>query len=313
MVTSATVVKKRSRKGVIYNLIKYRYLYMLLFPGLLYFLVFKYYPMWGVLLAFKNYQPFLGFWHSQWVGMQNFNQLFTNFEFLQLIRNTLLLSLYNIVFFFPAPIIIALLLNEMRKLWFRKALQTAIYLPHFISIVVVVGITFDVLTTNGGVVNHILQQVFGTQIDFLSSPIWFRPIITLQTMWKETGWSTILFLAALSNVDVELYDAARVDGAGRWRQMWHVTLPSIRSTIVILLILRMGAILNSGFEQIYLMTNSLNQNVANVFDTYVYFVGLTQGSFSYATAVGLFKAVVGAILIFGSNYLAKRFGESGIF
>lgn len=300
----------RKRLAVLY---KYRYLYLLMLPGAVYFAIFKYYPMWGILMAFKNYQPFLGFAKSQWVGMQNFDQLFTNFEFVQLIANTLLLSLWNIVLFFPAPIILSLLLNEVRKLWFKKSVQTAIYLPHFISIVVVVGITFDLFTTDGGAVNNFLQHNFGFQIDFLGSPQWFRPLLTIQTMWQQTGWGTILFLAALSNVDVELYDAARVDGAGRWRQMWHVTLPSIRSTIVILLILRMGGILNSGFEQVYLMTNSLNQNVANVFDTYVYFVGLTQGSYSYATAVGLFKGVVGAILIFGSNLFARLVGERGLF
>ncbi|GGJ00417.1 hypothetical protein GCM10010885_07070 [Alicyclobacillus cellulosilyticus] len=179
--------------------------------------------------------------------------------------------------------------------------------------VIVAALTYVFLTTDTGFINQLLQHWFGRQVDFLTNPAWFRPIIVLQTIWKETGWGTILFLAALAGVDVELYEAAIVDGANRWQQLWHITLPAIRSTIVILLILRMGSVLDNGFEQVYLMTNALNRDVADVFDTYVYFVGITQGSFSYSTAVGLFKAVVGAFLIWTSNYVAKKFGQSGIF
>lgn len=299
--------------GFISNLKKNRYLYLLLLPGLLYFLVFKYAPMWGVLISFQNYQPYLGFWKSQWIGVTHFENFFAHPDFFRLLRNTLILGLYDLIFFFPAPIIIALLLNEVRLLLFKRWIQTLIYIPHFISMVIVASMTYVFLTTQGGVVNEIIFNITGSKINFLSDPAWFRPLIILQIMWKETGWGTIIFLAALATVDVEQYEAAVVDGASRFQRLLHITLPAISSVIVILLILRLGNFLDSGFEQIFLMTNSLNRSVADVFDTYVYFVGITQGAFSYSTAIGLFKSLVGIVLIYGSNWLAKRFGQEGIY
>lgn len=301
----AAIIWKRLRKD--------RWMYALLLPGLIYFIIFKYIPMWGVLLAFKNYQPFIGFWKSEWVGFEHFRLFFTNFEFTMLLRNTLLLSFYNLVFFFPAPIILALLLNEIAFTFYKRLIQTLVYIPHFISMVIVASLTYVFLTTEGGLVNEWLAHYTGNKINFLSSPGWFKPMIVAQTIWKEAGWGTILFLAALASVDVEQYEAAIVDGANRWRRMWHITLPAIRSTIVILLILRMGHVLDNGFEQIYLMLNPLNRQAAEVFDTYVYFMGITQGAFSYSTAVGLFKAIVGIVLVLGANWLAKRFGQTGIY
>ncbi|WP_413773590.1 ABC transporter permease [Paenibacillus campinasensis] len=290
-----------------------KWLYILLIPGLLYFLIFKYVPMWGVLLAFKDYQPFVGFWNSPWVGFEHFRVFFQNPDFYMLLRNTLILSLYNLVFFFPAPIILAILLNEIRRSFYKRAIQTMLYVPHFISMVIVASLTYVLLTTEGGVINELLYAFTGRKIEFLSDPDWFRPLIIIQTIWKESGWGTIIFLAALAGVDMEQYEAAIVDGANRWRQIWHITLPAIRSTIVILLILRMGSILDNGFEQIFLMMNALNREVAEVFDTYVYTLGITQGAFSYSTAVGLFKSVIGVILVVGTNWLAKKFGESGLY
>lgn len=301
------------RKTALRRLVRDKWLYVLLAPGLLYFVVFKYVPMWGVLLAFKNYQPYTGFWRSEWVGVEHFRLFFANPDFFMLLRNTLLLSFYNLIFFFPAPIILAILLNEIRLVLFKRSVQTLIYVPHFISMVIVASMTYVFLTTEGGAINELLFAITGRKIEFLASPEWFRTIIILQTIWKETGWGTIIFLAALAAVDAEQYEAAIMDGANRWRQIWHITLPSIRSTIVILLILRMGNVLENGFEQIYLLLNPLNREVAEVFDTYVYMMGITQGAFSYSTAVGLFKAVVGVILVVGSNYLAKRFGQSGLY
>ncbi|MDB5083330.1 MAG: sugar transporter permease [Bacilli bacterium] len=308
-----STVRPAAKKTIFTKLKRDKWLYLLLFPGALYFLVFKYVPMWGILIAFQDYQPYLGFFGSHWVGVDNFKNFFMNPDFFRLLKNTLILSAYNIFFFFPAPIILALLLNEVRKAVFKKTVQTLIYVPHFMSMVIVASITYVFFTTEGGIVSELVSHLFGRQIDFLTSLTWFRPLIVMQTIWKETGWGTILFLAALAGVDAQLYEAAIVDGAGRWRQLWNITLPSIRSTIVILLILRMGASLDNGFEQIFLMTNALNRQVADVFDTYVYSVGITQGSFSYSTAVGLFKAIVGVVLIFGSNFLARKSGESGIF
>ncbi|WP_438446030.1 ABC transporter permease [Gorillibacterium sp. sgz5001074] len=301
------------RPSVWSRLVKDKWMYLLMTPGLLYFLIFKYVPMWGVLLAFKNYQPFVGFWKSDWVGFEHFRIFFDNPEFGMLLRNTLILSLYNLVFYFPAPIILALLLNEVRVAIFKRTIQTMLYVPHFISMVIVASLTYVFLTTEGGVVNEFLNQNIGHKINFLASPEWFRPMIIAQTIWKECGWGTIIFLAALAGVDVEQYEAAIVDGANRWKQTWHITLPSIRSTIVIMLILRMGHVLDNGFEQIYLLLNPLNRSVAEVFDTYVYMVGITQGAFSYSTAVGLFKSIIGVILVLGTNWLAKRFGESGLY
>jgi putative aldouronate transport system permease protein len=290
-----------------------KWLYILLLPGLLYFLIFKYLPMWGLLISFQNYQPFLGMARSEWVGLDNFTTFFTSPDFVRLMRNTFLLAVYNLVFFFPAPIIVALLLNELRWAFFKKTVQTLIYVPHFISMVIIASITYIFLTPQGGILYELISIATGRQIDVLSDPDWFRPLIIVQMIWKEMGWGTIIFLAALAGVDMEQYEAAIVDGAGRFRRIWHITLPAIRSTIIILLILRLGTFLDTGFEQIFLMTNSLNREVADVFDTYVYQLGITQGSFSYSTAVGLFKSVVGIILVLASNKIAKKFGHSGIY
>jgi len=290
-----------------------KWLYVLVLPGFLYFVIFKYLPMWGIIIAFQDYQPFLGIRESNWVGLENFTNFFSNPDFFRLLRNTLVLALYDLIFFFPAPIIIALLLNEIRVAFFKRTIQTLVYVPHFVSMVIIASITYVFLTPQGGVLYDLIAWITGKPIDVLSSPGSFRPLIIVQMMWKEMGWGTIIFLAALVGVDTEQYEASIVDGAGRLRRMWHITLPAIRTTIVILLILRLGNFLDTGFEQIYLMTNSLNRDVADVFDTYVYTVGITQGAFSYSTAVGLFKSVVGIILVLGSNKLAKKFGHPGIY
>ncbi|MCI3923982.1 ABC transporter permease subunit [Paenibacillus sp. TRM 82003] len=291
---------------------KDRWLYLLLLPGLLYFIVFKYLPMWGVVIAFQNYSPFLGVFGSDWVGFEHFRNFFSNPDFGRLLRNTLILAVYDLVFFFPAPILIALLLNEIRVGIFKRFVQTMVYVPHFVSMVIVASMTYVFLTTSGGVIHELVLAVTGKSFNFLSDPDWFRPLIILQIMWKETGWGTIIFLAALASVDMEQYEAAVVDGATRFQRLIHITLPAISSTIVILLILRLGNFLDNGFEQIFLMTNSLNRTVADVFDTYVYFVGIQQGAFSYSTAIGLFKSLVGIVLIYGSNWLAKKAGQEGI-
>lgn len=304
--------KSLSRQRALKSIKKDVWLYILLIPGILHFIVFKYAPMWGLLISFQDYNPYLGFKGSPWVGLKHFRDFFSSPDFMRLFRNTLMLSFYNIIFYFPAPIILALLLNELRKQWFKRTVQTLVYVPHFLSWVIVASITYTLFSTNGPV-NGVMQTLTGKTIPFLTSVDTFRGMIVGQTIWKETGWGTIIFLAAISNVDIQLYEAAIVDGAGRFRQMWHITLPAIRSTVVVMLILRMGSVLDNGFDQIFLMSNSLNRSVSEVFDTYVYTMGITRGAFSYSTAVGLFKSLVGIILIFSANYLAKKFGESGIF
>jgi putative aldouronate transport system permease protein len=288
-------------------------LYLLLVPGLLYFLIFKYMPMWGVVIAFQDYSPFKGIIASDWVGFKHFTNLFLYDKFWEIFGNTVLISLYNLIFFFPAPIIMALLLNEIKGMWFKRSVQTIIYLPHFISWVVVAGMTYLLLGTQGGLVNEFIKTFGGEAQPFLTTPEWFRSLIVSQSVWKEAGWGTIIFLAALSGVDAQQYEAAIVDGAGRWRQLWHITLPAIRSTIFILLILRLGNILDVGFEHIFLMLNSTVNSVGDVFETYVYREGLIGGKFSYTTAVGLFKSFIGLILVVGANWLTKKFGEEGVY
>ena len=292
---------------------KEKYLFLLLLPGLIYFIVYRYVPMLGNIIAFQDFSPFQGFLHSDWVGMKHFMKIFEDKEVVRVIWNTLYLSFLQILFAFPASIILSLLLNEVRNGKFKRIVQSIVYLPHFLSWVVVIGIATVFLKTNG-VVNQLLHSAFGMEpLAFMQEPGWFMPLIVLEVIWKETGWGTIIFLAALAGVSPALYEAAIVDGANRWRQIWHITLPAIRSTIVILLILRLGSVLDVGFEQIFLMLNPLNKEIGNVLDTFVYFKGIEQSDFSFATAVGLFKSFVGLVLIVGANRLAKRFGEEGVY
>ena len=289
-----------------------RWLYSLLVPGVVYFLVFKYLPMWGVVMAFENYVPFSGVFGSEWVGMKWFGYFFLSPAWTRYLANTLVLSLMNIVFYFPAPIILALLLNEMQSLRYKKVLQTLLYVPHFISIVIVVSITF-VIFGSSGIIYRLTEKMLGQPIKYLSDPGVFRWMIIGQTVWKETGWGTIIFLAALTNVDVQLYEAAMVDGAGRLRRLWHITLPAIRSTIVLMLILRMGSMLDTGYDHLILMANSLNRNVSQTLDVFVYEQGLKNGQYSYASAVGLMKAVVSVTLVVSANKIAHALGEQGLY
>ncbi|MBD2861674.1 sugar ABC transporter permease [Paenibacillus sp. IB182363] len=270
--------------------------------------------MLGMIIAFQEYSPFLGFTGSEFVGLRHFSRIFSEPEVLRVIWNTLYLSFLQIAFAFPAPIILAVLLNEVRNQLYKRLIQTVVYLPHFLSWVIVVGLFFIFLRSNG-IINRILQVYLGFEVpvDFLTEPDFFRPLIIIQVIWKEIGWGTIIFLAALAGINPDLYEAAIVDGANRWRQIWHITLPGIRSTIVILLILRLGHVLDSGFEQIFLMLNAFNMEIGNVLDTFVYYKGIQQSDYSFATAVGMFKGVVGLILVGGANYLAKKFGEDGIY
>lgn len=309
----AAALKKEKRKRLLDQMLSQKFLYVMILPGLIYFLVFKYVPMWGLIIAFQDYQPFLGIIGSEWVGFKHFIRLFTEPTFFILLKNTLILFAMNVVIFFPIPILLALLLNEVRLALFKKFVQTMIYIPHFMSWVIVVSLSFVLLTVDGGLINELIAFFGGEKINFLLSQEWFRPMYILQVIWREAGWSTIIYLAAITAVDPQLYEAAKMDGAGRLRQMWHITLPAIKSVIVVLLILKIGDTLELGFEHVYLLLNATNREVAEIFDTYVYTAGLKQGQFSYSTAVGLFKAAVGLILVMLANRLAKKFGEEGIY
>ncbi|WYT59219.1 sugar ABC transporter permease [Paenibacillus sp. FSL K6-1217] len=292
---------------------KYKLLYLMILPGLLYFIIFKYLPMGGLIIAFQNYQPFQGITGSEWVGLKHFIRLFTEPTFMQLLRNTLILFAMNIVIFFPLPIIVALMLNELKGRYLKNWIQTIIYIPHFMSWVIIVSITYVFLTVDGGVINELIASLGGTKISFLTSSEWLRTIYILQIIWKELGWSTIIYLAAITVVDPQLYEASEMDGASRLRKTWHVTLPAIRSVIITLLILKIGSTLDLGFEHMYLLLNSLNRSVAEIFDTYIYTAGLKNGQLSFSTTIGLFKGVVGLILVMLSNKLAKRMGEDGVY
>ncbi len=297
------------------------WLYVLLIPGVVWMIIFCYLPMGGLIMAFENFSPYAGptifrcLTDSPKVGFQNFKLLFTGTDFGNLLRNTLSISLTNLLIGFPAPIILALILNELRCMWFKRISQTFVYIPHFISLVIVATLTFQLFSTTEGIVYNAFVQIFGKQNapDFLSDPNLFVPLIVGQGLWKETGYGTIIYLAALSSVDPQLYEAAKIDGAGRWNLMWHVTLPAIRATIVIMLIMRVGAVLNTGYEQIFLMQNAMNRSVSDVFDTYVYTRGVQQGQYSLATTAGLFKSIVSLILVLGANKVAKLLGESGLY
>ena len=290
-----------------------RWIYIIMLPGVLYFLLFKYLPMGGVIIAFQDFHPFTGFLGSEWVGFKHFERLFSDPDFTKLLRNTLVLSLYNIGFGFPAPIILALMLNELRLQWFKRSIQTMIYVPHFMSWVVVVSMFYVIFESQQGLFQSLITTLGFEKFSFMMDQGWFRPMYIMQVIWRESGWGTVIYMAALAGIGPELYEAARMDGAGRLRQIWHITLPGIRSTIIILLLLRLSDVLDLSFEHVYVLLNSLNREVGEVFDTYVYRVGLVEGQLSYATTVGLFKGLVGVILVLIANWLTKKAGEEGIF
>lgn len=306
---------RKAKKKTVWDIIKkYKAFYIMLIPGIIYFLIFKYGPMWGLVIAFQNYNPFKGILGSEFVGFEHFARFLQSPECWQLFRNTLLLAVYNLVFYFPLPIIIALMLNEVGNMFFKKIVQSLIYIPHFISWVVVVGLCYIMFNNqNGSITQMYADLTGGGQLNLLMSETAFRPMVIVQMIWKEAGWGTIIFLAALSGVDVQLYDAAYIDGATNFQRLWHVTLPSIRSTIVVMFILRLGKFMDTGFDQIFNMLNAMNREVGEVFDTYIYQIGMVAGQYSYSTAVGFFKSIIALVLVIVTDYLSKKMGEEGVF
>lgn len=285
-------------------------LFLIALPGLAHFLVFKYIPIAGNLIAFQDYNLFAGLLHSEWVGFKHFIFMFEYSEFMMVLENTLKLGLYSIVFGFPAPLFLALLLNEIRLQWFKRTTQTLLYLPHFLSWVIVGGIFTELLSLDG-LINQMLGKFGGEAVSFLTEPQYFLGILVSLGIWKEVGWSMIIYLAAITGINPNLYEAAMVDGAGRFKQVWHITLPSLMPAIVVLLLLRIGNLLDANVEQVLFFLNPLVRDVGEVFDTYVYRVGLMGGQYSYTTAIGIFKAVVSIILVVGLNKLSRKTtGES---
>ncbi|TVY09254.1 sugar ABC transporter permease [Paenibacillus cremeus] len=294
-------------------MVQCKWMYVLALPGILYFILFKFVPLWGLMIAFKEYNPFQGFWGSRWIGFTNFTDLFSSQIFYLMLRNTFAVNIFSIIFMFPLPILLALMLNEVRHEAFKRINQSIVYLPHFLSWVVVASMTFFMLSTDVGLINKLFSAVGIGPVSFLSNPDYFWGLLTAQSMWKEVGWGTIIFLAAMAGVDPQQYEAAVIDGASRMKQIWHVTLPAIRPTIIILLILRLGHMADVGFEQILLMNNPLVTSVSQVFDTYAYTIGILGGKVSVGVTVGMFKGVVGLVLVMISNYAVKKLGQEGIY
>ena len=292
---------------------KKKYLYLLCLPGLIYLVIFRYVPIYGIVIAFKDFSFKKGILGSPWNNFAHFTQLFGSSKFYEVFFNSISLSLLRLLINFPIPILLALLLNETKSPFFKRTTQTMMYLPHFISWVVVSGIMINFLSMNDGMINQLIFAVTGAKINFLGSEEWFRFLIIVTNIWKEAGWSTIIFLAALAAINPEYYEAAKVDGANRFQMIWHITLTGIRDTIVIMLILQIGSMMSNGFEQIFLFQNNLNMSVSEVFETYTYRMGIMQGRFSFSTAVGLFQGAVGAILVFGSNRIARAMGQASFY
>ncbi|MBD2843702.1 sugar ABC transporter permease [Paenibacillus sp. IB182496] len=290
-----------------------KYLYALLLPILVWYGIFAYGPLYGIQLAFKDFQIMQGIAGSPWVGLKHFHYLFTaSPDFLQILGNTITISFYHIVFGFPAPIVLALLLNEIRHNGFKRVTQTISYLPHFLSWVILAGILTVMLSPSTGIVNEGLRLLGLDPIFFLGDPDYFRFTLVVSNIWKEIGWGTIIYLAALSAIDPHLYEAAVMDGANKWRQVLHITLPQLMPAITILLILRMGNVLDAGFDQILNLYNPSVYSVADTIDTYVYRAGLLQMQFSLTTAVGLFKNVVALLLVLFTNFIVKKAGQEGL-
>jgi putative aldouronate transport system permease protein len=284
---------------------KYRELYLLLLPTLLFFLIFSYIPYGGLLMAFQDFSPRRGIWGSEWVGFEHFEYLFSRAGFYQILANTLIISAYKLIFGMPVPIIFALLLNEVRFAFFKRVTQTLTYFPHFLSWVVYGGLMV-IFMAPGGALANIMEGLGQPDPRLLSTASTFRGVLVVTSIMKEFGWNAIIYLAAITAISPTLYEAATMDGANRWQQMRYITLPGIRGLIVILFILNLGHILDAGFEQVFVMYNPSVYSVAEIVDTYVYQIGLVSGRFSLATAVGLFKGVIGMALILSSNQILKR-------
>ncbi|MDB5083168.1 MAG: Sugar transporter permease [Bacilli bacterium] len=306
-------VKMSSRTSVSKRILVNWQLYLLILIPFVYVAVFKYIPMFGLVMAFEHFSPVQGIAGSKWVGMANFQRFFNSYDFWKVLKNTLQLSIYNLAVGFPAPILLALSLNYIRNNRFKKLVQMTTYAPHFISVVVIAGLLVQLLSPSG-IVNHMIAALGGKPIDFMTQPQYFKSIFVFSGVWQSAGYGSIIYLAALAGIDQQLYEAAMIDGASKLRQIWHIDLPGILPTVVILLIMNVGQIMNIGFQKVLLLQNPLNMDASEVIDTYVYKVGIISGlpQFSYATAIGLFNSIIGLILIVIVNQIAKKVNETSL-
>lgn len=303
----------RTRKGLVHAVTRDYQLWIMILPAIIVILIFNYIPMYGIQLAFRDYDFSKGLTGGEWQGLAYFQQFIDSYLFTDLMRNTFLISLASIVLGFPAPIILALILNQIRRKKMKQLMQTTVYLPHFISVIVLVGMLNVLLSAETGVVGHLMKAIGLGHINLLASTGTFIPVYVLSDIWQHCGWNSIIYLAALSTVDPQLYDAARIDGASRWQTIRFVDIPALVPTIIILFILSMGNILSTGFEKIFLMQNSLNLPVSEVIATYVYKIGIVSSQFSLASAIGLFNTVINFIFLFAMNTISKRVSETSLF
>ncbi|MEH7494191.1 ABC transporter permease [Neobacillus niacini] len=311
---SMTIIQKPKKKSFWKTFVQQKYLYLMSVPFVLLVIVFNYFPLWGWSMAFQNYKPALSLFQQEWVGFEHFIELFSDERFYRALRNTLGMSLLGLTVGFVMPIIFAVLLNEVRLSVFKRTVQTITYLPHFVSWVVVAGIVTKMLSTDGGVINEMLVSlgILDKPVQFMAEGTYFWGIVVASDIWKEMGWNAIIFLAAISGIDSQLYEAAKVDGAGRLRQIWHVTLPGIRPTILVLLILNIGHLTSIGFEKQMLLGNNLVVDYAEVLDLYALNYGTGLGRFSYGTAIGIFNSVISIILLFVANGIFKKYSNSSV-
>ncbi|WP_253957800.1 ABC transporter permease [Metabacillus halosaccharovorans] len=306
------LIIKTNKKSIWFRIWQHRVFYLFLLPGIIWFFIFAYIPMYGITIAFKDFNFVKGILGSPWAGLKYFEQFFNYYQAGEIIRNTLIISLMKLLIGFPMPIILALMLNEVRVTKFKRTVQTISYLPHFISWVVVVTLLQRMLTPYGGPVNELLSTFGFDKVQFLGNINYFYQVIIASDIWKGIGWGAIIYLAAISGVDPQLYEAAKIDGANRFRQIWHVTLPSIRGVMVLLFILACGGIMSAGYEQLLLLNTPATAKIGTVLDVYVIQAGLEQGRFSYATAVGLFQGIIGLILIITANQVSKKVNDTSL-
>lgn len=304
MKKTASASRRRRRKGLIYL--------SFMIPGLLFYLIFHYAPMYGTVIAFKDYNPFVGFWDSAWVGVKHFDEFFHSLYFGRLLKNTFLLSFANIVFSFPMPIIFALMLYEVRSNRLRSCIQSLSYFPYFVSMVVLCGLVRNFTSPSTGLVNAVITALGGTAIDFMSSPGWFRPVYIISGIWQGMGWNSIIYYATLTSVDISLFEAADIDGANRLHKIWYISLPSLMPTIITLLLVNLGNMMNVGFEKVMLLYTPATYETADIISTYVYRSGMVSLQYSFASAVGLFNSLIGIILISIFNLLARRLSGTSL-
>jgi len=311
-IANALKTKSVDGKGILYYLKRDLQLYLMVLVPIFFVVLFKYAPMFGIVIAFKDYKIAKGFWGSEWVGFEVFLDMFAKRDFLRAVRNTLILNILDLILSFTAPIVLALLLNEIKSVKMKRVNQTLLYLPHFLSWVIIGAIAYQLLSVGNGIVNNIIEGLGGTRIPFLQSDTHWLISYLLIGVWQSMGWGTIIYLAAISSINPELYEAATVDGANRWRKMWNVTLPGIRVTIVTLLIMNLGRLMGGSFERIYAMANKATTEYTTTIEVLVYRWGIEGGNFSRATALGLFQAVIGLILVLLADRVAKKLGEDGL-